>query len=202
MPRPLMQNGIAQLEAMFASASNDPKVLRQLEGELKHRQVPRAVNLLTQVQAALLDGSKADTATGNTVPPRALSTAVAPPPPVASPRQPELWPLPGSAKAALGPTATPTPAPASTGNVPPPLRTTTEAKPAPAVSPDAAYLLLKATPSTPWESVEKTRRQLVDAAHPSRLAALTPEKRAQTQDVARRANAAYAVLHALRTTTD
>lgn len=201
MARPLMQQGIAQLEAMFASSGTDPKTLKQLEGELKHRQVPRAVSLLSEVQAALRGGSKPDTANGGAPPPRIHPPPVVSPPPVAQPRQPELWPLPGSAKAAAGPSVQ-TVIPASAGNVAAPSRTATEARPAPAISPDAAYLLLKATTTTPWELVEKARRQLVDAAHPSRLATLTPEKRAQTEEVARRANAAYAVLHALRTTTD
>jgi len=201
MARPLMQHGIAQLEAMFASSGTDPKVLKQLEGELKHRQVPRAVNLLSEVQASLRDSTRTDTAKGGAQPPHVLPPPVVSPQLVAQPRQPELWPLPGSAKAAAGPSVH-TMVPASAGNVHPPTRTATEARPAPAISPDAAYLLLKATTTTPWELVEEARRQLVDAAHPSRLAALTPEKRAQVQDIARRANAAYAVLHALRTTTD
>ena len=200
MARPLMQHGIAQLETMFASSGTDPKVLKQLEGELKHRQVPRAVNLLSEVQAALRVGSKPDAAGGNLHSPRAVPPLVAPPPPVAPPRQPELRPLPGSAKAATEPSSH-TAVPTSAGDVAPPTRAATQARPAPAISPDAAYLLLKATAATPWELVEKARRQLVDAAHPFRLTALTPEKRAQAQDIARRANAAYAVLHALRTTT-
>lgn len=201
MARPLMQHGIAQLETMFASLGTDPKVLKQLEGELKHRQVPRAVNLLAEVQAALRVGSKTDAGGENSLTPRAVPPLVAPPSPVAPLRQPELWPLPGSPNAATGRSAH-TVVPKSAGDVAPPTRAATEAKPAPAISLDAAYLLLKATATTPWDSVEGVRRQLVDAAHPGRLAALTPEKRVQVQDIARRANAAYAVLHALRTTTD
>jgi hypothetical protein len=173
MARPLMQNGIAQLEVLFAASTTDVKALKQLEGELKHRQVPRAVNLLAEVQAALRKTAKADNlhtaaepSSAATVPVAATSTV-----PMAGP---VVSPIPRLLRAA-------------------------EVGSLPTLSAEAAYLLLKATPSTPWESVESVRRRLVDAAHPSRLAGSTPEKRAQVQESARRANAAYAVLIALRT---
>lgn len=51
MSRPLIQLGVADLEAMFQTGKLDQKVLGQLEVELKHRQVPRAVALLKEVQA-------------------------------------------------------------------------------------------------------------------------------------------------------
>jgi hypothetical protein len=53
MPRPLMQHGIGQLETLFASSKVNLKVLKQLEHELQFRQVPRALALLEQVQAAI-----------------------------------------------------------------------------------------------------------------------------------------------------
>lgn len=188
MARPLMQNGIAQLEALFAASTTDVKALKQLEGELKHRQVPRAVNLLAEVQAALRKTAKADT-----LPAAAEPSSAAPVPVAQAPRRqpapaPSLRPDSQNAAPAAGPVAAP---------IPRSLRAA-EMSGVPTPSADAAYLLLKATPSTPWESVESVRRQLVDAAHPSRLAGSTPENRAQVQESARRANAAYAVLIALR----
>jgi hypothetical protein len=48
-----MQYGVGQLEEMFAKGKADPKVLKQLEHELKYRQVPRAVALLAEVLAAI-----------------------------------------------------------------------------------------------------------------------------------------------------
>jgi len=42
MPRPLMQQGIVQLEEMFAKCKSDAKLLKQLEHELQYRHVPRA----------------------------------------------------------------------------------------------------------------------------------------------------------------
>ena len=53
MARPLMQHGVGQLEQMYKDAASDRKVLLQLQDELKHRQVPRAVTLLAQVQRSI-----------------------------------------------------------------------------------------------------------------------------------------------------
>ena len=47
-----MQNGIAQLESLFASSMDDAKVLRKLQEELRYRQVPRAVVLAEKVEKA------------------------------------------------------------------------------------------------------------------------------------------------------
>ena len=46
---------------------------------------------------------------------------------------------------------------------------------------DDAYKLLKATPSSTWESIEQTRRELVQQASPARVSAMNAEKRAQLQ---------------------
>jgi DnaJ-domain-containing protein 1 len=66
------------------------------------------------------------------------------------------------------------------------------------MSAEAAYKVLKATPGTPWEVIEQTRRQLVEQANPSRIASLNSERRIQVQADAKRANAAYAVLRMAR----
>ncbi|MEZ5485726.1 MAG: hypothetical protein R3F01_11290 [Lysobacteraceae bacterium] len=52
MLRPFFHSTIGQLEELFAKSKNDCKALRQLEDELQHRQVPRAVSLLEEVKAA------------------------------------------------------------------------------------------------------------------------------------------------------
>jgi DnaJ-domain-containing protein 1 len=188
MARPLMQNGIAQLEAMFASSGLDAKVLKQLEGELKHRQVPRAVNLLAEVQAALRKVPKAEAATQPTEPARGISRPVAPPPRSQTEQgnvtAPARLVAPSPMRAEPFPALSIAPA---------------DTKSSLTLSAEAAYQLYKATPTTPWETVENLRRQLVDAAHPAQLAALAPEKRAQVREAASRANAAYALLHSLRT---
>jgi len=58
--------------------------------------------------------------------------------------------------------------------------------------------VLKATPGSPWVSIEQTRRLLVQQAHPERVAAMSPDKRARVQAEARLANAAYALLRQVR----
>jgi len=83
MPRPLMQHGVGKLEEIFANGKADAMLLKQLEHELQHRQVPRAVALLSEVQAAM---------TGATAP---QAPAVPAPPPARAPapisQQPDLW---------------------------------------------------------------------------------------------------------------
>lgn len=61
-----------------------------------------------------------------------------------------------------------------------------------------AYKVLKATAGSTWESIEQTRRQLVQQSHPGRLKSMNPERRAQTLAEAKRVNAAYAVLSQAR----
>jgi len=56
---------------------------------------------------------------------------------------------------------------------------------------DDAYRLLKATPTSTWESIEQTRRQMVQQAHPSRVASLSPKKQTLARVKASRVNAAY-----------
>lgn len=183
MARLLMQHGVGQLEELFAKSKADQRVLKQLEHELQYRQVPRAVALLAEVQAAMYGSA----------PPPAPAPAVAPPPqptPWDSPSAPAIRP-PASA---IPPTATPVAARAAVE--PAPTRPLTP--PAPAMPLDDAYKLLKATPGATWESIEQTRRLLVQASHPEKLRNQPESKRAQALAEAGRINAAYAVLSHVR----
>jgi len=184
MARPLMQKGIAELEAMFGAAQGDARVLKQLEAELRHRQVPRALTLLDKVQRVL--PTAAPPAPRSIEPPQepvAAKVAAQPklwppvvqPPPAAVPREPKASPD-GQAEARL------------------------HAAPTPTFSVEAAYQLLKVPSTASWEAIELARRKLVDLAHPSRVAALAADKRAAAQETARQANAAYTALHLARTT--
>lgn len=188
MPRPLMQLGVGDLEAMFARSKTDVKVLKQLEHELQYRQVPRAVALLAEVQAAMYGAAPA-------------APAAAPTPPATGSRQPGLWeqppapvPSPVAAPVAQPRPATPAPAPASPPTAKPPQ------PPAPLMPVEDAYKLLKATAGSTWESIEQTRRQLVQQSHPARMKTLGPERRAQALAEARRVNAAYLSLSHVRCT--
>ncbi len=166
MARPLMQHGVGQLEEMFAKGKADPKVLKQLENELQYRQVPRAIALLAEVQAATCGGT-----------PAAPQVATVPAPPVVA-----------------APTAAPfrTVTPAAK---PPQPASVVKAPASPPVMPvDDAYKVLNASPGATWESLEQTRRTLVQQSHPSRWKTMSTERRAQALAEAERVSAAYAAL--------
>jgi DnaJ-domain-containing protein 1 len=69
----------------------------------------------------------------------------------------------------------------------------------PAMTIDDARKVLKTKPCSTWESIEQTRRQLVQLSHPERLASMNAAMREHARQEARRVNAAYAVLSHLRT---
>jgi hypothetical protein len=184
MARPLMQKGIAELEAMFGAAQGDARVLKQLEAELRHRQVPRALTLLDKVQRVL--PAATPPAPRSTEPPREPAAAK-----VAA--QPELWPhVVQPTPAALSREPKASPAGQAEARLP--------SASSPSFSVEAAYQMLKVPPTASWEAIELARRNLVDLAHPSRVAAMAADKRAAAQETARQANAAYTALHLARTT--
>jgi len=205
MARPLLQYRIDQLEKMFVASRTNEAALRQLADELQHRDVPRALALRAQVETALR-GTRANpdapaetaitttSASSVTVPEFAPATAIA--------GQTNLWPERGDDL------LLPSMAPSVLSTRPSMSRAPSDAKPTtqrpesgreiPAMSAEAAYKVLKATPGTPWEVIEQTRRQLVEQANPSRIASLNSERRIQVQADAKRANAAYAVLRMAR----
>lgn len=61
-----------------------------------------------------------------------------------------------------------------------------------------AYKLLKATAGSTWESIEQTRRQMVQQSHPARLKSMSPERLAQALADAKQVNAAYVTLSRAR----
>ena len=201
MTRPLMQQGIAQLESLYSTAITDVKSLKQLQHELQFRQVPRAVVLLEKVEKALA-GSQVSPAAPPFSGSNAAPATVSSPGLVAAVEQADLWGTAPADRAVVAPrVVTPPPvvrpAPAATVTTP------QKAPPSPAVSTlsvDEAHKVLKATPSSTWESIEQTRRQLVQLAHPDHLASLRQEKRSSVIAEAKRANAAYAVLRQARVT--
>ncbi len=187
MSRPLIQYGVGQLEDLFARAKSDPKMLKQLEEELKHRTVPRAVTLLGEVQAALA-GSK----------PAMTSTATQPPQPTASPtaqRAPSNV-SDGVHVAAPSKISERQGAVQATREHEVPAASPSQTEPA--MSVEDAYNLLKSTPASTWESVEQMRRQFVQQSYPGLLRSLSPEKREQLLTASRRINAAYAKVREAR----
>jgi hypothetical protein len=171
---------------MFVKDKRDLKVLKVLEHELQYRQVPRAVALLAEVQAVMYGATLAA-------------------PPVAVPTPPTTGPLslpvqqPGPGERQL-----PTPAAQPSAGVQPRPPSVAPVVPKQTAPPfidtpvDEAYKLLKATPASTWESIEQTRRLLVQQAHPSRVTLLSAEKCAQARAEAARVNGAYLSLAVAR----
>lgn len=190
MARPLMQHGVGQLEEMFAKGKADPKVLKQLEDELQYRQVPRAIALLVEVQAAMYGGT-----------PAAPQVATVPAPPPARPpeptpvsQQPDLWRLPAAPPVVAAPPAAPFRTVTPAAKPPQPASVAKASASSPAMPLDDAYKILKASPNATWESLEQARRTLVQQSHPSRWKTMSAERRAQALAEAKRVNAAYAAL--------
>lgn len=189
MPRPLMQLGVGDLEALFASSKVDVKVLKQLEYELQYRQVPRAVALFAEVQAVLCD------VTSTTPAPARPKPAPAPVPQQTGSGERSATPVTGSV---VAPIATPGPAdpikmpePLAVPKIPPPVQ--------PVMSVDDAYKLLKSTAGSTWESIEQIRRQTVLQSSPLITRSMSQDRRSQLLAEAKHVNAAYAVLSKHRT---
>jgi hypothetical protein len=191
MSRPLMQLGVSDLESMFARSKTDAKVLKQIEHELQYRQVPRAVALLAEVQVAMYDQT-----------PSASAPTRSEPAPALVPEQTGLMerpaPLPtpsevitisatrlGESIKAPEPTVVPSTPPTAL----------------PLISVDDAYKLLKSTAGSSWESIEKTRRQMVLQSSPSITRSLSQDSRSQLLADAKRVNAAYTVITKHRMST-
>lgn len=193
MPRPLKQLGVGQLEALFARSKTDLNVLEHLAYELQYRQVPRAVALLTEVQAAMPGASLA---VATTEPQASASLA----PGNSSTVQDDLWERPLATPAISTTTMTTPRPPASAGII---SQASAIASPQPRAVPtmtvDDACKVLGVAAGATWESIEQSRRLLVQQSYPERVASMSSIKREQARDGARRVNDAYAVLLRLRT---
>lgn len=179
-----MQLGIADLETLFAKSKTDDKVLKQLEHELQHRKTPRAVTLLVDVRKNL--NRRVHAIPTASAKPMGLTT---------SNHQLELHP-----PAQISATAAGSQSPIASVASPPPVSVTPASREPslPPVSLDEACKILKVTLGTNWEAIEHNRRELVELAHPSRLALVSLDKRNRLSNDARRANAAYAAIAAFR----
>ena len=181
MPRPLMQQDIDQLKALFASSKFNSKVLRQLEHELQFREKRRALALLEQVQAAI--------PAADSVPePAANGSAPA--------RQSDLWNQASADQQPELPPPTEQPSKKPTATGPRPTAATPHS--VQFLTFDDACKILQVSPSSPWQEVELARRRLVQLSHPERISSMAPEQRSQEQADAQQVNAAYAVLSAAK----
>lgn len=203
MKRTLMQLGIGELEEIFEASKTDAKVLKQLENELQHRQVPRAVALLEHVQMAMKRVASSLLPRAQKELPLEPSAALAAPP---VPVPPPLAPANSAPEVVIGapvvqPTPPSAPKPARPPAAEPAAAPSARAERAPIapLSLDDACKLLKVTLTSPWQEVELARRRLVLLSHPRHVVGMVPERQESVRDEARRVNAAYAVLSAART---
>jgi DnaJ-domain-containing protein 1 len=172
-----MQRKITELEELFAASRTDEKTLKELEDELQFRQVPRAVAILAAVRS-VLNGARSSTSHGPKPVPRQEASP---------PRQSELW------------NAIPPSEPTQSPAIPTvPKTVTISSGGAPTMAMEDAYKVLRATPNSTWDSIEQTRRTLVQRAHPDNVAGMSEDKRSAIQSEANRANAAYSVLRQSR----
>lgn len=177
-----MQRGIAQLEELFSTGRSDPKILGQLEHELRHRQVPRAVSLLVKVRAAMRGSLPPGPASLTTGAPQGKlvlgdGSPVTPPKPDAGLVRSSA----GTKNAPSSPSATKAPRPKL-----------------PQMPLEDAYKLLKATATTSWEVIEQTRRELVERSSPSLMSDKGAEQREKSIEEAGRVNDAYDALSQAR----
>ena len=176
-----MRHGVDQLAELFTKSRADPKALEQLEHELQYRQVPKAVALLADVRAAM-HGTKDAEAPTEALPPQLA-------------RYPEIWNRTATLTSAVSSAVTaPVRAPVST-----PTADSSHAQPrrscaVSTMTVDDACKVLKTTLSATWESIEQTRRLLVQQSSPARTASMSAEMRGHAIAEAARVNVAYATL--------
>ncbi|MGQ0799928.1 MAG: hypothetical protein ACT4NL_07435 [Pseudomarimonas sp.] len=173
---------------MFKRVKEDRAALLQLKEELQHRNMPRAVTLLAQVQRSLRSPntmlSVAPSSAALSAPTTAHIKIAA-----ASPPQRDLW----AGRAEVPESSDEQARTAGDSPMSPTARTNTETM---AIA--DAYKLLKATPGANWESIELARRNLVQRSSPAKTQMKSAEVRAALLSEARLANEAYSVLAAGR----
>lgn len=165
MNRPLMQNGIGELERMFESCQADPQTLEALEYELKFRSVPRAATLLSRVRR-ISNGAQA----------------------IPVPSQEPLF------EHQLTPPARQDQFPIASPILEIAIPNQEQSQSRLKVSVEDACKILKVTPNTPWNTIELSRRDIVELSRPDRLAKVSEEKRLALIEEARKANAALEAL--------
>lgn len=163
MTRPLIRHRIDELEALFESSHGEISTLMTLENELTFRQVPRAVSLLAKVRKVLAGEKMQDAAWQANL--FNHQTPAVEPSPLRSPKP--------DAVQAVAPAPTPPSRPVDTMTI------------------EDAHKVLRVTPAATWESIENSRRRIVDRAHPDAVSKLSPAQRSAIEEEATRANAAY-----------
>lgn len=176
MARRFQQLEIVGLEDLFVKSEGELQVLRDLEYELRHRQVSRARSLLVKVRAAIK--AVPITEIGVTTPPHRSEPQVQ--------GESDLFEFEPIRLFEQKPSGSPVKLESEEQTI----------REIPWMVLPEAYKMLKATPGDSWESIELTRRELVQRASPV-LAA--DGKREQLQSDAERINVAYRLIALDRT---
>ena len=166
--RPLLRHTIVQLEEMFAAKPSDTDTLKALDGELQHRNVPRATALSRKVKSALSGKS-----------------------PLTPSAQPKLFSQPQALPRSVLAPVTPPPAVVLSKAVAKP---TPPIDMLPPMALDEAYKVLRVLAGAPWAEVEQARAKIVQRSNPGNIADMSAEKRLAIQTNANRANVAYSVI--------
>lgn len=199
MARPFIQKTIVELQALFEASIDNSAELRKLAAELSHRKVPKAVALAKKVADAL-NGPKTEETKND----RVTTPQSAPPPPVnpvidcqgcgqklriklSSEFQEYSCPSCKSKfHASFSGGVLSVVFVKSAGNG--------------AKTDDAlltlkdAYKLFNADETSPWESIELTRRRLIQQYHPDKVTALGPKLREVAEVEGKKINVAYDLL--------
>jgi hypothetical protein len=196
MARPLLAHNIGQLEALFEASKTEVKMLKQLEGELRHRKVPRAVALRTAVQEVIQSSQivAAQDFSDSIMPPvthHGVLTNATVTANVGALAVTLVAPVPAASAVTMAAEETD-----QAQSPVQPCDPITAADQGPRINSELAdaYRTLRASPNSTWETIELNRRQFVQQTHPDSMARMTSEQRLQIQDQVERINAAYALI--------
>jgi hypothetical protein len=156
---------------MFATSQADSSLLERLRNELRYRNVPRAIALQRKVETALGGAPNQGGAKD-------------------SPPSQQVLELASKATAPAASTAVTT---RTIANRPSPASQSLDQE-IPTMSFDEALKVLSVNRNSPWDAVEKARRNKVNNAHPTKLGALAEGRRTTLVVEAKRANQALLVL--------
>lgn len=202
--RPYFKKSVVDLQVLFESSKDDVAELKKLAAELKHRQVPKAIALLTKVKAALakFQATRGTIREGKTPESEPETHAVLECQECGQRMRVELSPEKceytcSSCKVEF---FTSFQKGVFSAVFAKPNRSETHHKECPieSLSLAAAYRLFDADPDTPWEVIELNRRRLIQQYHPDKVASLGPKLREVAEIEGKKINVAFSMLRDAR----
>lgn len=201
MARPYIQKTIVELQELFEASKDSSAELKKLAAELKHRRVPKAVALAKKVLDAL-NGTKAEEPKKD---PGATqqSTQATPEDPIIDCQgcsQKLRIKLGAESREYSCPSCKSKFHASFSGGVLSVVFLKAAGAGAGFENEDApltvndAYKLFDADATSPWESIELTRRRLIQQYHPDKVAALGPKLQVLAEAEGKRINVAYDLL--------